>query len=616
MATENRQISVGELDFDQIKNNIKTYLRSQSEFSDYDFEGSGLSVLLDVLSLNTHYNALYNNLTINELFLDSATKRSSVVSRASELGYVPHSATCSQAIINLTVSNTTTPTPPVSINIPKNTPFSTLVNNVNYTFYTTENLSAINNGSGVYTFENVTIKQGVILTYKYVVSSGIRYIIPNTNADISTLSIRVQDSSSSSNYITYSRSDTIINVKSTDKVYFVKEIENGLYELTFGDGIIGSSLSNGNIVHIEYFVCDQDAPNGARIFTYNGDSLSGGTVGITVVSPAFNGSAPESIESIRYNAPKSYVTQNRAVTTEDYKTLIYNYFPQARSVSVWGGENNDPPVYGKTFICVKSTDSETLTAAQKQFITNNIIKPRSVVSITPEFVDANYINIALNVTVYYNERETTRSINDIATLVEQTILNYNDSELQKFDGIFRFSKLSRLIDTSEPSIVNNIMTLTMRREIEPRYNTSAQYKINLINPIYTEGVPEQAVSSTGFYISGSDEIHYLQDDGIGNIQLYHNVTSGAVTTIKIVDPAIGAVDYTKGVIVVTNLNITSIVGDKLELIMKPYSSDVVSAYTQIAQIDTSNLNVSVISDKTANGDLGAGNNYIFTSSEK
>lgn len=616
MAIESKQINVSELDFDQIKANLKDYLRGQSEFSDYDFEGSGLSILLDILSVNTHYNALYNNFAINELFLDSATKRNSIVSRANELGYIPHSASCSQAVINITVTNTSTPIPPTAITIPKKTPFSSTVNGVGYTFYTTEDITALNNGFNVYTFSNVVIKEGTPLTYKYTVSDGARYIVPNSSVDLSTLIVKVQDNSSSSNFITFNRSDTVLGVNSSSNVYFIKEIENELYEITFGDGVIGKALSSGNIVHIEYFSCRKDEPNGSKVFIYNGSSLFGGTVTLTTVSPAFNGGGIESIDSIKYNAPRYYTTQNRAVTTEDYKTLIYNGFPDAQAVSVWGGENNTPPVYGKTFICVKPKNAEALTPTQQSYIATEILGPRSVVSIIPEFVAPEYIKIGLNVNIYYNAKETSRSASDIKTLIQQTISNYNATDLMKFEGIFRHSKLSRLIDMTEPSIVSNITKPIIRREISPKYDTYADYTVNLINPIYTEGVAEQALTSTGFYHYGATEIHYLEDDGLGNIKLYYRTSTGSAETIKIVEPKIGTIDYATGTIKIKNLRITGIVGDELNLIIKPDSSDIVSAYTQLAVIDFNNVSINVIADKTASGDIAAGKNFVFTSTAK
>ena len=616
MANDSKRIQVSELDFDQIKSNLKTYLRGQPEFTDYDFEGSGLSVLLDVLAYNTHYNALYQNFTVNEMFLDSAGKRNSVVSRAKELGYTPYSATCSEAIIDLTVSSPTSF--PSSLTLPKNASFITTVDNKTYTFYTTDAIT-IPYDAG-YKFSDVTIKEGTPVTFKYTAADGARYMVPNSNADMKTLVVRVQESAQSTVFHTYTRSDSILNITGSDRAYFVKEIENQLYELKFGDGFIGMELSNGNVVHLEYFVTNAASTNGAKQFTYTGPTLAGGTAIITLKSAAYKGADIESVASIKFNAPKAYTAQNRAVTADDYQSLIYNNFTAAQSVAVWGGEDNVPPVYGKTFICVKPKDADVLSIVQKNEIIKDILGSRNVVSITPEIIDPEYINIALTTTVYYNDRETIRSPSEISSLVSSTILDYNENDLQKFDGVFRFSKLSRLIDNTEPAIVNNISTILLHVSLTPRFNTYAEYIVNIINPIYTEHVAENAVSSHGFYIPNSTEIHYLQDDGIGNIQLFrHNnsevgMQAGNTTNHIVVNPTIGTVDYATGYIKIQNLNITALAESEFNLIIKPQSNDVVSAFHQIARIEPSRMTITAIPDTTSNGNLRAGQNYVFTSS--
>lgn len=607
MAQDSKRIQVSELDFDQIKSNLKTYLRGQPEFTDYDFEGSGLSVLLDVLAYNTHYNALYQNFTVNEMFLDSAGKRNSVVSRAKELGYTPYSATCSEAIIDLTVSSPTSF--PESLTLPKNASFTTTVDGVTYTFYTTDAIT-IPYDAG-YKFSDVTIKEGTPITFKYTVASGARYMVPNSNVDMKTLVVRVQESAQSTVFHTYTRADSILNVTGSDRAYFVKEIENQLYELKFGDGILGMELSNGNVVHLEYFVTNAGATNGAKQFTYTGPTLLNGGATVTLKNAAYKGADIESIASIKFNAPKAYTAQNRAVTAEDYQSLIYNKFPEAQTVSVWGGEDNIPPIYGKAFLCIKPKGGDILSPAQRKEIIHDILSTRNVVSITPELIDPEYINISLNVTVYYNDRDTARSVDELGSLVSSTILNYNETDLQKFDGVFRFSKLSRMIDASEPSIVNNITTLKLHVELKPKYNTSAQYIINIINPIYTENVSELAVVSTNFYIKDSIDPHFLQDDGLGKMQLIRIDETGAH---NIANPSIGTVNYLLGYISIQRLNIVSFIGDMLEIVIKPQSNDVVSAFHQIARIDPQRLTIRVISDNTSKGDMRAGQNYIFSSS--
>ena len=609
MATSNKKINVTTLDFDDIKTNLKTFLQGQTEFQDYDFEGSAMSVLLDVLAYNTHYNALYNNLAINEMFLDSARKRNSVVSLSKMLGYSPRSATCSRAQITFTVSAPSSGA--TALTLPAYSPFTTTVDGKNYTFYTTGSVNATST-TGIFTFSNLTIIEGTPLNFNITVGNNTRYIIPNANIDLNTLNVRVQDAATSSVYTTFAKADSLVNVDSTSKCYWVKEIDEGLYELTFGDGNLGMQLSNGNVVHLNYFVSSLNAANKARQFTYGGGTLiTGAQTSITTIGAAANGAAPEDIDSIRFNAPRMYASQNRAVTPDDYKSIVYSLFSDASSVTCWGGEDNNPPVYGKVYICVKPKEADKLTTTQKSQLISTILASRNVVSVLPVIVDPEYINIAISTTVYYNEQATTKAASDIASLVTNTINAYNVNELDRFDGVFRYSKLSKLIDTSDPSITNNITTILLRRGLVVRYNTSAQYLLNLINPIWSSGQPEESFKSTGFYIAGSDEIHYLDDDGIQYVRLFRYGTNG----IKIiVNPTIGNIDYNNGVIDIKNLHITALANLDLEISIRPLSNDVVSALTQIAHIPPEHLKVTAIPDPTASGDLRAGYNYTFTSS--
>jgi len=605
----NKRITVTELDFDGIKGNLKNFLKGQTEFQDYDFEGSAMSVLIDVLAYNTHYNALYNNMSINEMFLDSARKRNSVVSISKMLGYSPRSATCSQATVNIVVSGGTSS--PGNLSLPSYSPFTSSINAKTYTFYTQGTIT-VNRVANSYTFADVSIIEGTPLSYQYNVSAGTRYVIPNLGIDLATLKVRVQENSSSNVYETWYKAGELVDIDNSTLAYWTKEIDDGLYELTFGDDNLGKALEAGNVVHLDYFVSSLEAPNGARSFTYNGSTLiSGATVAITTNDPANNGADREDTESIRFNAPRSYAAQNRAVTPDDYKALIYSAVPEAQSVTVWGGEDNDPPVYGKTYICVKPRNASKLTSIQKANIISTVLGKRGVVSVIPEIVDPEYINIALHISVYYNEQTTTKTSDEIASRVRTAVMEYNNTDLQTFDGVFRFSKLSKLIDETDPSIVNNITTVLLRRQLTPRYNVRAQYILNLINPILSTGLPENAFSSTGFYISGSDQIHYLDDDGVKYVRLWRYGDNG----IKIiVDNQLGTIDYAKGYVDIRNLNIVALADIDLEISIRPLSNDVVSALTQIAEIATDHLYITAIADKTASGDLRGGYNYTFASS--
>jgi hypothetical protein len=612
MSTNNKRITVSDLDFDTIKANLKTFLQGQSEFSDYDFEGSGLSVLLDVLAYNTHYNALYTNLAVNEGFLDSASKRASVVSLAKMLGYVPRSAKCSFAVVNATVTLPTST--PGTVTLPANQPFNTSIDGNSYTFYNRSAVTVARNTAGNYTFPNLQIVEGTPLQFKYTVADGVRYIIPNANMDIDTLTVRVQETANSDLFQVYTRAESLTQATSTTKVYFIKEIDDGLYEVSFGNGVLGTELANGNVITLDYFVSNLEAPNTATNFVYGGIALLGSTLSVTTVARASGGAASEGIDSIKFNAPRMYAAQNRAVTPDDYKAIILSELPQAASVAVWGGEDNDPPIYGKTFICIKPKDASKLTNLQKEFVTNNILDQKNIVSITPEIIDPEYFNIKVTCFVYYNPRETTKTPTQIETIVKDAILNYNATELERFDGVLRFSKLSRIIDSADPAITNNTSRIMVRRQFAPVFNISSEYKLNLINPISQDGGKQGDVfASTGFFIPNSTRVHYLDDDAVGNVRLYYNGPEGTIADRVVVDPSIGTIEYQAGRVVVRNLTITALDDVIFEMQVKPESYDVVSALNQIVQIDPTLLRVEAIADQTANGDLRAGYNYDFQS---
>lgn len=605
-----KRINVAELDFDAIKNNLKQFMAGNDQFSDYDFEGSAFSILLDVLAYNTHYNALYTNLAVNELFLDSASKRASVVSLAKNLGYTPNSALCAKAYVNATV---TAPTlNPDVVTLPAGQPFLTSIDGVSYTFYNTSDVSTVS-ASGFYTFNNVELIEGNQLTYSYLVSEGQRYIIPNSNVDVSTLKVKLRETETDDLFTVFTPAESLTSLDSTTKAYFIKEIDDGLYEVYFGDGIVGYKPKPGNHLTFEYIVSSLDAPNGANVFSYAGSAILGSGLTVITSTPALGGSAPESISSIKFNAPRMFAAQNRAVTTEDYKTIIYKNYPQAQSVVVWGGEDNDPPIYGKTFICVKPTDAAKLTQTQQDFIRNNIIAPRSIVSITPEFVDPEYFNVQISVTAYYNSKVSDKTPAQLETIIRDAIYQYDSTELQQFNGILRYSQLVRLIDEADTAIVNNTTRIQIRREFTPRYNLSSEYKLTMINPIYKSVIPDESVLTTGFYIPNSANIHYIDDDGDGNLRLFQ---FDANKNKVIVNNQIGTVNYSNGSLIVRNLTITSLADAAFEFIIKPESYDVVPAYNQIVQVARAYLQVSVVNDFTAAGSNQAGKNYTFTSVRK
>jgi len=598
VATNNK-ITTTELDFDNIKSNIKSFLRGQSELSDYDFEGSGLSILLDVLAYNTHYNALYTNLAVNESFLDSAVKRESVVSKAFELGYLPRSASTSIAKVNIKLTNVSGA--PDTIVLNALTPFTTSVNGSPYVFYNDVPYTAVNT-SGTYTFSNVKLLEGTPLTQSYVVSDSSRYIISNTNCDISTLTVGISNNINSSIVTNFRKVDDILSITATDNVYFIKEIENGLYEIQFGNDRIGKSVITGNVVTLSYFVTNKAVANGAKVFSSG--SLSNYT--ISTVSSSRGGFEQESIDEIKHNSPRLFSSSNRAVTNEDYKAIILAKFSNIDSIQVWGGDENNPPVYGKVFISIAPKDSAVLTAVEQSIIKEEILKSKKVVTITPEFVEPFYLNVKLDTVIYYDSNITTQTANDLVLQVTNNILKYNNTDLKKFDSIFRYSKLMSIIDDTDQSITSNISSLTLSRKVMPKFNASVNYSFHIDNPIYSAGVPEDAVLSNGFYVFGDSNVQYIRDDGFGILQRYFlDSYNNRVTT----NAKQGTVDYSIGGVFITSLNIVNLTEPDLLFTLKLQSNDIVSVRDHIVRIDPLLLNVSAVaSSKIANSQ------YIFSPS--
>lgn len=608
MATNNR-IKVSDLDYNLIRQNLKTFFSGQEQFSDYDFEGSALSVLIDVLAYNTHYNALYTNLAINEMFLDSASKRSSLVSIANNFGYTPRSSTTSQAGINVQVTQIGA-TDQFKY-IPKLSNFTTSIEGVGYTFWTLSDYVAERNGE-IYSFENVRLYEGLPQTQLYVCTeANQKFIIPHSNIDLSTLNVSVQQTGESPDYEKYTRAKDILELTSESKIYFIKELEDGTYQLSFGSGGLGKDIQTGNIITAQYLISNIDKANGASSFTYAGNSL-GGSIAITTTAVSYGGSPKETSDEIRYNISQSFFDQNRTVTSEDYKAIIQREYPNIDSISVWGGEDNDPPIYGKVFIAIKPSNSYYLNVSEKSYISEQILKSRGVVSVTPEFLDPQYIDLEIDTTVYYNRNKTTRSSDDLKAAVVNTINKYNNDNLKRFDGVFRMSKFSSLVDSTDQSIVSSITTFKAYVEVTPKYNSYAEYRMYLGNPIYNERVPEEAFNTTGFYIDSSNTIYYLDDDGLGNIRLYSIITSTGEKVIK--NSSIGTIDYNTGIVKINGLRITNLDNPNFYFIIKTQSFDVVSVRNQIVNIPSARIKVNVIEDVISSGTYRAGTNYIFTSS--
>ena len=606
MATK---LQVTELDFDDIKTNLKTYMKNQTEFSDYNFEGSGLSVLIDALAYNTHYLGMNANMAVNEAFLDTATLRSSVVSHAKTLGYTPRSARAPIAYLNVTINNSSL----TSITIAKGTKFTTQIDGTSYAYVVNANQTTTP-VNGVLRFSNLPVYEGSMVTAKYTVdSSNIekRYMVTDNRADTTTLKVSVQNSASDVTTTVYTLATDITQVTATSNVYFLQETDGGKYEVYFGDDVVGTKPTDGNIIIIEYIVTNKAQSNGAK--TFSGTSVGGqSNITIATVAASAGGAEPETIESIKYNAPLDYASQGRAVTTEDYKVIIPKVFADTKAVQVWGGEDNNPPIYGQVFVSIKTTSGIDLTQAQKDVITTSLDK-YNIASVRPTIVDPEITKIKLNTPFKYNANVTTKTGTELETLVRSTLNTYNTNDLEKFDGVFRFSKLSRLIDGTDVAILSNISTVRIQKTITPQLNTLQKYTLDYANPLYNPHSGHATIiSSTGFKIIGSTLEMFMDDDGMGNLRAY-SLSGG--TTKTYLDTNIGSVNYNTGVVTINSLNITSSTETAgVTVTAQPSSNDIVPVRNQLIEIDFANAIIAGQNDTIESGGSSAGTDYATSSS--
>jgi hypothetical protein len=612
------KLEVSELDFDDIKSNLKTFLQNQSEFQDYNFEGSGFAVLLDLLAYNTHYLGFNANMLANEMYLDSADIRKNIVSLAKMLGYTPTSPKAPTAVINILINNGSG----TSVTMPKGTVFTTSVDGTSYQFVTNA-VNTIAPSSGVYRFSNISVFEGTLVTFKYTVDSSDpdqRFIIPSVNADTSTLRVQVQNSAVDTTSSTYTIATGITELGTTSKVYFLQEGEDGKFEVYFGDGTIGQSLSDGNIVILEYIVTNKAEANGASTFTLSGNIDGFTNVSITTVSSAQGGADAQSKESIRFNAPLQYAAQDRAVTTTDYETLVQEIYPNAQSVSAWGGEDDETPVYGVVKIAIKAASGSTLTDATKNSIITQL-KKYNVASVRPQIIDPETTTILLTSNVKYDERATTKTAETLRSEIINAIITYNTNTLQQFDSMFRYSKIVQLIDDTDTSILSNITTLKIRKTFTPTISVSTRYDIYFRNAVYNPHTGHKSASggvleSSGFKVPNDNNIYFLDDDGSGNVRRYYLV-SGVRTYVNNTQ---GTINYTTGQITINSLTVASVENIRgasstvIELTVQPNSNDIIPVRDQILSIDTANSSITVVADTFVGGSADAGVGYTTASS--
>jgi hypothetical protein len=593
MATN---LNVTELDFDQIKQNLKNYLKTQSEFNDYNFEGSGLSTLLDVLAYNTHYNAIAAHFSLNEAFLDSAQIRGNVVTRAKLLGYVPRSILAPRARVNIEIDVTDEiGVLPDNLTMARGTKLGTQVAQKPYQYVTLQTQTASLQTTSApitkkYIFTNVDIAQGYYKSLKYRVDNDIenqKFQLSDGDADTSTLRVRVQENEESSAYDIYSRFESLLGVNSSSQVYYLQENASNYYEIYFGDGVTGRKPNNNNIITLDYVYTDGSESNGANAFTMS-DSVGGfGESTVTTLNSSAGGAEQETSESIRFNAPLTFTSQNRAVTSDDYRAIIQREFTNISSISCWGGEDNDPPDYGKAYISIKPILAETLTQAEKDDITGSILKGKNVVSITPEIVDPNYTYLELDVFFKYNPNLTDRTSVELTSVVRDTISDYNFNNLNKFDGVFRHSQLLKLIDSADPSIQNSTVRPYMFMNITPStVEGKSNFALKFTSPFYKSGsTTEFILTSTAFKLSYSTTIdHYFGDITISGsnkrkIIIYKIVDGNNVTVVN----DAGILDSDKGT--VTLHSFTGLTTDPIRVTLTPNSLDLAPKRDQLIAID-------------------------------
>jgi len=602
MASAEGKLNVSELDFEKIKDNLIGFMSNQAEFVGYNFKGSSFDVLLDILAYNTHYNAYYANMVANEMFLDSATLRNSVVARAKHLGYVPRSARGSKASVTLEI----TPTgEPALISISKNTQFQADVDGVSFIWCTSNSHSVNINANGIYTVSTMELSQGIPVTFRYTANTGDvdqKFLLPNANVDTDSLSVVIQTSDTDTDSSTYTLANDITTVNATSKIYFLTENEDGKYEIEFGDGVLGKNLANGNIVILSSLICDANVTNGAESFSVVSDVGGFANVKVITTSAAGGGQESEDIEGIKFNAPKNYDAQNRCVTTHDYVSVVKRDYSGAQSVVAWGGEDDDPPVYGKVFIAIKPASGSVLSNSTKVWVQNTVLGKRNVVGITPEIKDPDYLYLKVDSTVKYDSGMTTNSASTLKSTVISSITDYGLTALKDFDKAFRYSNLIKKIDESEISVKSNQTSVTIKRYMYPLLGSSSAYTLKFSNEVYHPSNTFWGSVTSGDF-SYRDTANTLwtgckMQDSNGIIQVYR--TSGLNRIL--VDNDVGTMTYGSGKLALLGFAPVAIGSassgntTSLSVYITPSSSDVLPLREQIILIEDADISVTMVDD--------------------
>ena len=620
MAVNSSQINVTDLDFDNISDNLKNYLKGQEIFKDYNFEGATLSILIDLLAYASHIGAVNTNIAASELFLDSAQIRKNVVSRAKDLGFTPASESASAAIMTMVLSNVRNADGSIpsttSMIMPRGTVFRTNYEGSNYEFVTSTSYTPTVD-SNKFTYNNVELVQGTYSQDIFINDNQIKnakYVLSNQRVDKNRLTVTVNSGGTSS---TFALSTDISTITTTSKVYYTQENEDGYLEIYFGDGTLGAKLLDGDIITVDYVVVDDTHADGANKFTQistvNGFSDSS----IVVSSAASGGAEKESIESIKFKATKFYTSQNRLVTLNDYKAKVQEYYPNADAVAVWGGEDNNPPEYGKVFIALKPNNADYLSETEKTEVKNNLNK-LNMLTVRPEIVDADIVKILISSTFKYNPALTTLTAGELETLVKNTIVKFDTDNLNGFDAIFRHSNLTKTIDEADSAILSNTTNIRLKKKLKPTISSNAKgYSVSFGNALFNPHAGHNAASggiiiTTGFYVQGdSVNINYFDDDGNGVLRRYY--LSGSTRIYQ--DSAAGTVNYSTGLISINAITLTSTVNTdtSIDFTVIPSGVDVVAERGNLIDISVDDIKTTGEVDTIASGESSAGVGFNTTS---
>ena len=620
MAIDSSKINVSDLDFDSIADNLKSYLQGQDKFKDYDFEGSTMSVLIDLLAYSSHISAVNTNIAASELFLDSAQMRKNVVSRAKDLGFTPVTEKSSTAIVDINLRNvrnadgTSPSTTEMTLN--RGSIFTTTYDGLTYEYVVPNSVRPSQNKTN-YAYADVNLVQGTYLTDKFVHDTQVsnpKYVLSNARVDRSHITVSVDSNGSIESY-TLSTDISTINTES--RVYYTQENDEGFLEIYFGDGVLGKALKDGDIITVTYIVVDESHADGANIFTMQSGINGYFDAIITTTTKSSGGAEKESIESIKFKANKFYTSQNRLVTLNDYKAKVSEYYPNADAVAVWGGEDNDPPEYGKVFLAIKPQNSDYLSDTEKKTVVDKL-KSLNILTIRPTIVSPQITKILLTTTFKYDAKNTDLSTGEMENVVTNSILQFDTDNLKNFDAVFRHSKLLQSIDASNTAIMSNTTNVRLSKKLTITENAETGYTVNYGNAFYNPHSGHNmagggVVSSTGFYVQGdSVNIQYFDEDGSGNLRRY--TLSGSTRIYQ--DSAAGTIEYSSGKITINAITFTSTVNvdSTIDFTVVPDSNDVVATRGSLIDISNEDIKVKGEIDTIESGESSAGVGYTSTSS--